>query len=149
MNAVANGSHTNNSSPPIDKRSDSVTNHPDAKIDNKNTNHEATSVRSRKAAKDNNVISFTLNWICIVLTVAATIVFGIWAPLSYRATADGNRENNEVQSSMMQQVITANVIATSALSAASAQSTALVSVQSRLGAMGQLALVEYCAGQTV
>lgn len=102
-----------------------------------------------RTSKNDNVISFSLNWICVVLTVVATIVFGIWAPLSYRATADGNRDNNLVQSSMMQQVMTANDIASSALRAASAQSTNLASMQSRLGAMGQLAMVDFCLTQTV
>ena len=110
----------------------------------------ATAARSGSGtSKNNNVISFTLNWICVVLTVAATIVFGIWAPLSYRATADGNRDNNVVQSSMMQQVMTANDIASSALNSASAQSTVMASMQSRLGAMGQLAILDFCLTQTV
>lgn len=85
----------------------------------------------------------------MVLTVVATVVFGIWAPLSYRATADGNRDNNVVQSLMMQQVMTANDIASSALRAASAQSTDLASMQSRLGAMGQLALLDFCFAHAV
>ncbi|KAI9881089.1 MAG: hypothetical protein M1830_008247 [Pleopsidium flavum] len=94
-----------------------------------NHNHEektkdattaAAAARSAKVtSKYNNAISFTLNWICVVLTIAATISFGIWAPLSYRATADGNRKNDKVQS---------------------AQSTVLASMQSQLGAMGQLAM---------
>jgi len=58
-------------------------------------------------------------------------------------------DNNLVQSSMMQQVMTANDIAASALRAASAQSTNLASMQSRLGAMGQLAMVDFCLTQTV
>ena len=109
----------------------------------------AAAPSAKLTSKNSHVISFTLNWICVVLTVAATIVFGIWAPLSYRATADGNRDNNEVQSSMMQQVMTANGIASSVLRAASAQSTALQSMQDRLGAMGQLAMVDFCLTQTV
>jgi len=129
--------------------------------DNHNHNEKASDVTTpaapapaptgtiERTSKNDNVISFSLNWICVVLTVVATIVFGIWAPLSYRATADGNRDNNLVQSSMMQQVMTANDIAASALRAASAQSTNLASMQSRLGAMGQLAMVDFCLTQTV
>lgn len=124
------------------------TNSHNEKANNATTAGPAT--RSAKPpSKNNNVISFTLNWICVVLTVAATIVFGIWAPLSYRATADGNRDNNEVQSSMMQQVMTANSIASSALRSAGVQSTVLAGMQSRLDAMGQLALVDFCRTQTV
>jgi hypothetical protein len=119
-----------------------------------NANHESTAVnaasskRSRKDLKDNPIL-FTVNWICIVLGVAAAIVFGIWAPLSYEATASGNREGSAVQSSMISALSAANDLASSALSVASAQGTALDEVQSRLGAMGQLALVGLCITETV
>jgi hypothetical protein len=119
-----------------------------------NANHEseavnaASSKRSRKDLKDNPIL-FTVNWICVVLGVAAAIVFGIWAPLSYEATASGNREGSAVQSSMISALSAANDLASSALSVASAQGTALDEMQSRLGAMGQLALVGFCITETV
>jgi len=126
------------------------TTQPDKHNEKASTATTAAAAGSAKlTSKNNNVISFTLNWICVVLTVAATIVFGIWAPLSYRATADGNRDNNEAQSAMMQQVNTAHDIASNVLRAARAQSTELQSMQSRLGAMGQLAMVDFCLTQTV
>ena len=108
----------------------------------------ASSKRSRKDLKDNPVL-FTVNWICVVLGVAAAIVFGIWAPLSYEAAASGNRDSSAVQSSMISALSAANDLASSALSAASAQGTVLDEVQSRLGAMGQLALVGFCITETV
>jgi hypothetical protein len=108
----------------------------------------ASSKHSRKDLKDNPIL-FTLNWICVVLGVAAAIVFGIWAPLSYEATASGNRDSSAVQSSMISSLSAANDLASSALSAASAQGTALDEVQSRLGAMGQLALFGFCVTETV
>jgi hypothetical protein len=119
-----------------------------------NANHESKAVdavsskRSRKDFKDNPIL-FTVNWICVVLGVAAVIVFGIWAPLSYEATASGNRDSSAVQSSMISALSAANDLASSALSVASAQGTALDEVQSRLGAMGQLALVGICITETV
>jgi hypothetical protein len=57
----------------------------------------ASSNHSRKDLKENPIL-FTVNWICVVLGVAAAIVFGIWAPLSYEATASGNRDSSTVQS---------------------------------------------------
>src|SRR5277367_4674898 len=132
--------------------SSSVEVQPSEKDDN--ANHEskavsaASSKRFRKDLKDNPIL-FTVNWICVVLGVAAAIVFGIWAPLSYEATASGNRDSSAVQSSMISALSAANDLASSALSAASAQGTALDEVQSRLGAMGQLALVGFCITETV
>jgi hypothetical protein len=119
-----------------------------------NTKHEskavtvASSKRSRKDLKDNPIL-FTINWIYIVLSIAAAIVFGIWAPLSYEATASGNRDSNAVQGSMISALSAANDVASKALSAARAQGAALDEVQSRLGAMGQLALVGFCITETV
>lgn len=103
---------------------------------------------SRTGVKDSPIL-FTINWICVVLGVTAAIVFGIWAPLSYEATANGNRDSNVVQSSMISALSVANDVASSALSAAKAQSAALGEVQNQLGAMGQLALVDFCVTETV
>ena len=96
-----------------------------------------------------NAFVFTTTWVAGVLAAAASIVFGIWAPLSYKATADGNRDNNAVQSTMMASLSVANSIAAAALSTASAQSQLLGDTQSQLGAMGQLMLVNFCASNTV
>ena len=67
-----------------------------------------------------------------------------------------NRDNDSVQSSMISvmstigdRAWTANSIASNALSTASAQSSALIDMQNRLGLMGQLALIEFCITQTV
>jgi hypothetical protein len=110
--------------------------------------NSASSKHSQKDLK-NNPILFTINWICVVLGVAAAIVFGIWAPLSYKVTASGNRDSSAVQSSMIGALSAANDVASSALSAARAQMFVLDEVQSRLGAMGQLALVAFCVTETV
>lgn len=42
------------------------------------------------------LINFMFKWTVGILTVAASIVFGIWAPLSYHATISGNNDNNQV-----------------------------------------------------
>lgn len=148
---------------------------------------------------------FATTWIASVLTVAASILFGIWAPLSFKVTRDGNRDSNamqssllisvsaanaiqssmlpsvsvvnamqssmlsfisdanamqssmlssvsdanRMQSSMLSSVSDANRIAQHALSTASAQASLLEDTQTRLGALGQLALMQLCATLTV
>ena len=99
-------------------------------------------------SKDSGFL-FAVTWITGVLAAAAALVFGIWAPLSYKATADGNRDNNAAQSavmscmsSMIGSISSANSIASAALSSASAQNR-------QLSAMGQLALIDFCASRTV
>ena len=111
--------------------------------------------QQRRRAKSLSIFSkdsgfvFAVTWITGVLAVAAAIVFGIWAPLSYKATADGNRDNNAAQSSLMdsmssmiRSISSANSIASAALSSAGAQNR-------QLGAMGQLALIDFCETRTV
>ena len=110
-----------------------------------------TSTPSRPTSRyrrDNGYL-FATTWITGVLAAAASILFGVWAPLSYKAAADGNRDNNAMLSSMLSSVSVANSIADAALSTASAQASLLEHAQSRLGAMGQLALYQFCATQTV
>jgi hypothetical protein len=40
---------------------------------------------------------FILDWVLKVLAVASAILFGIWAPIPYKATANGNADNNSAQ----------------------------------------------------
>lgn len=44
------------------------------------------------------------DWLLKILAVVIAVLFGIWAPLSYNATADGNRENNEAQEGLAAQL---------------------------------------------
>ncbi|OJD15956.1 hypothetical protein AJ78_03825 [Emergomyces pasteurianus Ep9510] len=98
---------------------------------------------------------FMLRWGCAILTVAATILFGVWAPLSYQATKEANRESDETQRALMRSAKSANAIASSALYAASqqleiatAQASVLSNLQVQLAAMGQVALLQFCNAQT-
>lgn len=99
---------------------------------------------------------FATTWIAGVLAAASSILFGVWAPLSYKAAANGNRDNNVMLTSMLSSVSVANSAAQTALSIASAQASLLKDAQSQLKAMGhqlkamgQLALYRFCATQTV
>ena len=83
---------------------------------------------SANKAPPDKAITFVIKWVGGILTLAASIVFGIWAPLSYKATITGNNSNDEVQSSLMSvmsnvgdMASTANSVASIALRTASAQ----------------------------
>jgi hypothetical protein len=83
-----------------------------------------------------------LEWTLKVLGFAAACIFGIWAPLSYKAAVDGNSGNNAVQQQ-------ASAAASQQSIAASQQSVALYAMNSRIGAIGQLWLYDFCLTQTV
>lgn len=114
----------------------------------------------QKLSRDKELINFIIQWTCGILAVAAAIVFGIWAPLSYEATASANRSNDAAQSSMVDALsrgrdmaMAANSIAMTATSiaksAATAQSSALLEMQNRMALMGQLAVIDFCITQSV
>ncbi|KAL9067866.1 MAG: hypothetical protein Q9161_006590 [Pseudevernia consocians] len=95
-------------------------------------------------------IYFAIKWACGILTVAASIIFGIWAPLSYEATiADNDTQDSMVSvlSNAKDLASTANIIASNALDTASAQHEAIRSLYSTIGLMGQLAVMEFCYAQ--
>ena len=100
-----------------------------------------------------DTLIFCLDWGIKVLGVAAAVVFGIWAPLSYQATNNANTSDDAAQSSMISAAYAANSQASSALriqsSAAVQQSIALDAMNSRIGAIGQLWLLSFCLDNTV
>ncbi|RDW56566.1 hypothetical protein BP6252_14094 [Coleophoma cylindrospora] len=85
------------------------------------------------------------NWAFNIAVLAAAIVFGIWAPLSYNVTLVGNNGNDESSKSMLSAMQAASAQASVV---ASKQSTMLNAMDDRIGAIGQLRLVEFCATQT-
>ncbi|KAF6235721.1 hypothetical protein HO173_005916 [Letharia columbiana] len=106
-------------------------------------------LKRQKDFRDRDIY-FAIKWACGILTVAASIVFGIWAPLSYEATiADNDTQNSMVTvlSNAKDLASTANIIASNALDTASAQRDAMASLYSTIGLMGQLAVMEFCYGQ--
>lgn len=98
-------------------------------------------------------LEFALDWTVKILALIVAIFFGVWAPLSYKAAADGNNSNDASQSSLMAQVNQLSSAQTSAAyvqsRAAQTQSVMLASIESRIGAMGQLALLDFCISRTV
>lgn len=100
----------------------------------------------RQRRNDDSPLERFGNWSLKVIGLAAAIVFGIWAPLSYNVTLEGNRGNDAASSSML----TAAVVAYSGAEAAAATQRAMLDdLNSRIGAIGQLWLVDFCVGQTV
>lgn len=85
-------------------------------------------------------------WALNVAVLAAAIVFGIWAPLSYNVTLNGNSGSDASSSSMLSAVLAAS---SQASAAARTQSAILDDMSSRIGAVGQLWLVDFCAAKTV
>ncbi|EON60821.1 hypothetical protein W97_00030 [Coniosporium apollinis CBS 100218] len=105
-------------------------------------------------------IGYVLDWAVKVVSLIAAILFGIWAPLSYRATVDESHSNDAAQQKVVNAMESANAQASSALdlqisalglqqSAAKAQSAILDDIGNRIAAMGQLSLVEFCLSQKV
>lgn len=124
------------------------------------TSPAATSVQNHVPDKDETIVTQTAvkshanrdkwieyaQWALTVLGIAATCIFGAWAPLSYKATLDGNSGNNAAQSSVAKAAFAAN---SQAREAASQQRAALDAMNSRIEAVGQLWLYNFCLDQTV
>ena len=90
-----------------------------------------------------------MKWAATVLAAAASVVFGIWAPLSYDMSKGNNNESNAMQTAMLESIATANSIAQQALFTASAQAKVIQDTQAQLVAMGKLQLADYCRSYTV
>jgi hypothetical protein len=109
-----------------------------------NTLEQSTPNRNRDQLSER--VEKFCKWALNVAVLAAAIVFGIWAPLSYNITLNGNSGNDASSSSMLSAVLAAS---SQASAAASMQSAILDDMSSRIGAVGQLWLVDFCVAQTV
>jgi hypothetical protein len=113
----------------------------------------ASSRASNATPKWVDTLLFWVDWGIKVLGVAAAVIFGIWAPLSYQAANNTSTSGDAATSSMISAAFAANSQASSALSiqstAAAKQSVALDALNSRIGAIGQLWLLDFCLGNTV
>lgn len=49
-------------------------------------------------------MEFAFDWILKVLAVTSAILFGIWAPISYRLQDLGNKTNDDAQERLLQKV---------------------------------------------
>lgn len=89
-----------------------------------------------------------LEWVIKILGVAAAVTFGIWAPISYKITADGNSGNDRAQSSLLSQIESMRSQVATAASAQRSASTALAEIQDQLNNLGLLRAWEFCDGRT-
>jgi hypothetical protein len=88
-------------------------------------------------------IEFVLDWTIKIFGISAAVVFGVWAPLSYKATTDGNKSGLAAATAQAQSAYDMQS------SAMVAQSMVLDVLQSRFKAIGQLQLFEFCNSATV
>jgi hypothetical protein len=98
---------------------------------------------------------FILDWTLKTLGVAAAIVFGIWAPISYQATADGNADNNASQESvasrlsgMSVQATSAAYLQSSALNEARRAASVVAELKTRMDNMATLSVWDFCEGRS-
>lgn len=107
---------------------------------------------------------FVLDWSLKILGFIGVVAFGIWAPLSYKATLQQNHGNDAIQSFILQsQTVaayakthgnsgsspTSAVQDTSILSAFRAQITYMSAMQSYQAQMGELQLLDFCLSHEV
>ncbi|KAF2255140.1 hypothetical protein BU26DRAFT_547169 [Trematosphaeria pertusa] len=97
---------------------------------------------------------FLLDWSLKVLGVASAILFGIWAPISYKATANGNADNNASQDSLVsrldemnEQASSASSLQSSALYEARSAALALSAVRAKMNGLATLKVWEFCDGR--
>jgi hypothetical protein len=102
-----------------------------------------------KSGKISEGLKFFLTWGMGVIGVAAAIVFGIWAPLSYKVTVEANQNGDNGQNSMMRAMSDAQAQATSVLNVQASMLAAQTSANSRLEALGQIFLLDFCWSRTV
>ncbi|KAF1933883.1 uncharacterized protein M421DRAFT_414934 [Didymella exigua CBS 183.55] len=91
---------------------------------------------------------FYLDWAIKILGVAAAVTFGIWAPISYKITADGNNGNDKAQASLMSAISSMSDEAATAATAQKSAVTVLEKVQDQLENLGLLRAWEFCDGRT-
>ena len=93
---------------------------------------------------------FLLDWTLKVLGVASAILFVIWAPMSYKATADGNNENNASQDQLMGRLDSLSDLGVKVSNLASMRisiASGVASLNDKLDGMGVLRVWEFCATQ--
>ncbi|KAF2110460.1 hypothetical protein BDV96DRAFT_584030 [Lophiotrema nucula] len=91
---------------------------------------------------------FILDWSLKVLGVAAAILFGIWAPISYKVTADGNSDNGASQKELISSIDALSLQAWSAAALQTEAASSLDELKSRMDDIGSLRVWEFCESRT-
>jgi hypothetical protein len=112
--------------------------------------HSTRGDNNQSTQKEPRTVEFFLTWTLQVLGVTAAVIFGIWAPLSYKASADGNSQNDAAQSVLLSSVAAASSSIASQLDDLNTKlfdsNSRLADANSRMAAIGQLSLLEFCLG---
>lgn len=90
-----------------------------------------------------------VDWGIKVFGFAAAITFGIWAPLSYTATADGNDSNNAAQATAMSMQSSILAAQESMVTAQSSLADMQSSINLQLSAMGKMNAINFCLAHPV
>lgn len=91
---------------------------------------------------------FLLDWALKILGVASAILFGIWAPISYKITADGNAGNDAGQASLMSEISSMKEEAAAAATAQASAALVISKVQAQLDNVGLIWAWNFCEGRT-
>ncbi|KAH7119888.1 hypothetical protein B0J11DRAFT_570299 [Dendryphion nanum] len=89
-----------------------------------------------------------LDWSLKVLGVAAAVLFGIWAPISYKAANDGNKANDETQQEMISKLEAMGKQAAQGSTHDQDIAAAIRGVGSRMDQLATLRLWEFCDGKS-
>ena len=120
--------------------------------------HGASSLHSSvpdKPALISHQKDFFLDWTLKILGLACAILFGIWAPISFKLTSDSNRESDQTQKAMFEQLgdmqkqagadaQKQNAAATHMAQIQNAAATAMAQVQHQLDQIGKLRAWQFC-----
>ncbi|KAF2003846.1 hypothetical protein P154DRAFT_519765 [Amniculicola lignicola CBS 123094] len=118
-------------------------------------NHSTTerSVQHEEVAPNPPATKSYLDRAVQILGVASAITFGIWAPLSWKAAADGNDDNNASQIALgekLDQLSQISGLRDQAFIAAeylTSAAAALDDLKNKMDAQGALRLWEFCEGR--
>lgn len=91
---------------------------------------------------------FLLDWTMKILGVASAVLFGIWAPISYKVTADGNAGNDDAQKSLMSEISEIRRGAATLAAAQQSANSAIAKLQDQLDNIGLLRAWEFCSDKT-
>ncbi|CAI6236200.1 unnamed protein product [Periconia digitata] len=90
-------------------------------------------------------LSITMDWIIKVLGVAAALVFGIWAPISYQASEASNSDTDTKFSALSSEL---SAWKTSAVSLQTSAASDLSRMSKKMDAVATLSVFDFCQGRS-
>lgn len=105
-----------------------------------------------RADRHASPVEWWVDWILKIIGVTAAVLFGIWAPLSWKSTEDGNGTQSSMASALSDASTQASQAldqASKALSLQSSVATVQSALSSTIDAMGRLQIASFCLEQSV